>query len=87
MPTAGLAMLAAQQINQGGKRQARVIDGYGRLPIQDRSVNEFLENWMAPVRRWYNADVSTVEYSELDAARADAVLEIGILNHGYVSDQ
>lgn len=38
---------------------------------------------MAPVRRWYNADVSSLQLTQQDAPRSDAILEVGVLNYEY----
>jgi len=86
MPTAGLARIAARLLQRPGSRETFVADGYALLPIADRSVNVFLENWMAPVRRWYNSDEFILEYSQPTPPQSDATLEIGILNYEYFSD-
>jgi len=83
MPTMGLAMLAARALQGSGTREVFVVEGYAQLPIEDRSVNVSLENWLAPVRRWYNADVSTLDNTQLGTAPADAILEVGVSNYEY----
>jgi hypothetical protein len=83
MPTAGLARLAAQLLQRAGTREAFVVEGYAQLPIEDRSVTGFMENWLAPVRRWYNAEVSMLDYTQLGAPRADAILEVGVSSYEY----
>jgi hypothetical protein len=87
MPTAGLARLAAQLLQRAGTREAFVVEGYAQLPIEDRSVTGFMENWLAPVRRWYNADVSMLDYTQLGASRVDAILEVGVSSYNYYRNQ
>jgi hypothetical protein len=87
MPTTGLAKSAARLLQNAGAREAVVIDGYAQLPITDRSVNKFLENWMAAERRWYNADVSMLDYTQLGSLRSDAILEVGVSNYEYVGSR
>jgi hypothetical protein len=48
-----------------------MIDGYVRLPITDRTTTWHMENWLGPLRRWYNSDVSTVDYAALGSDHAD----------------
>ncbi len=87
MPTTGLARIAAQALQKEGARGAFVVNGYAQLPVGDRSVNVFLENWMAAERRWYNADVSMLDYTQLRVSRADAILEVGVSNYEYSADR
>lgn len=87
MPTAMLAGTAAQLLQASGAHSASVIQGYAQLPITDRSVNVVMENWYAPVRRWYNSDVSMVDYGRLLPAGTDAVLEVGMASYEYVSNR
>ena len=87
MPTTGLAKAAAQKLQQGGNRETSVIEGYARLPISDRSVNVYLENWMAAERRWYNSDAPMLDYGQLGMSRVDAILEVGVLNYEYFFDR
>jgi len=72
MPTRQLAQRAAELLTATGRHETFVVDGYARLPIVDRSVNNLLENWYAPVRQWYKSDVSMVDYGD-QPALGDAV--------------
>ena len=88
MLTAGLARTAAQLLQRAGTREAFVVEGYVQLPIEHRSVNVKqgiveMENWMAPIRRWYNSEVPIIDYTQLGAPRADVILEVGVLGYGY----
>jgi len=83
MPTGMLARSAAQLLQAAGETSASVIEGYAQLPVTDRSVNATMENWYAPVRRWYNSDVAMLDYRSRLPPGTDAVLEVGILNYAY----
>jgi hypothetical protein len=87
MPTAGLARIASQLLQRAGRPETFVVEGYAVLPIADRSVNEYLENWMAPVRRWYNAEVSMLDGAQLGAPQVDAILEVGVSNYEYIGSR
>ncbi len=43
-----------------------------------------MENWLAPIRAWYNGDISPFDYREFAEQGIDAVLEIGVLNYELV---
>jgi len=83
MMTEDLAATAARLLQSSANRSVSVIEGYAQLQISDRSLNYIMENWYAPVRRWYNSDVSELDYSQPPTTQADAVLEIGMLNYEY----
>jgi hypothetical protein len=87
MLTAGLARSAAQLLQLPGTRETLVIEGYAMLPIEDRSVNVYMENWYAPLRSWYNADVSLVDYTQHAVPREDAILEVGVLAYEYIGNR
>lgn len=79
IPTRVIAEEAAIALNATGRFHATVVPRYYRLPIQNRVPTKFLENWMAPIRDWYNLKTSVVSYAEhLDEVRADVVLEVGL---------
>jgi hypothetical protein len=78
LPTVVLADEAASQIAQPGLRTATRVKKYYRLPIANRELTWHLENWFAPVRRWYNEDTATIDYTELAPGQVDAVLEVGL---------
>jgi hypothetical protein len=86
MPTVGLAYVAAEELRRSG-RQVTLISGYGRLPVTDRSVTLSGENWMAPLRRWYNASETQLDFGAQGAPQADALLEVGVSNYEYVFER
>jgi hypothetical protein len=87
VPSIEYAKTAVLTLRQRESFDARMIDGFARLPIADRSITWHLENWMAPIRRWYSSDVSTVDYASLGSAKADVILEIGVLNYEYALER
>jgi hypothetical protein len=87
VPSVEYARTAVVVLQQRGFRGARMIDAYVRLPIADRSVTWHLENWMAPIRRWYNAGVSNVDYASIGSAQADVILEVGVSNYEYAFER
>ena len=45
-----------------------------------------MENWLAPIRAWYNEIKSSYGYVKLPNKNVDAVLEVGIANYEIVFD-
>jgi hypothetical protein len=84
MPRVQFAKTAMEILQQGGKREAKMIDGYVKVPIMDRSITSHMENWLGPIRRLYNSDMSTIDYNTiLGPDPPDAVLEVGTLQYEY----
>ncbi len=87
MPTIGLAGETATQLRAGGGVDVEVVDGYLALTrIADRSRTLLMENWLAPIRAWYNENKSSYGYVKLPNKDVDAVLEVGIANYEIVFD-
>jgi hypothetical protein len=87
MPSNEYTKMALTVLQQEGSRDVRMIDGYIKLPIRDRSITWHMENWLGPIRRSYNADVSTVDYSVVGSDLTDAVLEVGVLDYAYFNEK
>jgi hypothetical protein len=85
MPSVEFAKTAMEVLQQGGKLEVRMIDAYVKPPIMDRSITSHMENWLGPIRRLYNSDMSTIDYTAIGPDGADAVLEVGTLNYEYYS--
>jgi len=83
MPNVEFAQTAMDALQRGGKREVKMIDGYVKLPITDRSITSHMENWLGPIRRLYSSDVSTIDYTAIGPDWADAVLEVGTLQYEY----
>jgi hypothetical protein len=82
IPTIVLSQEAAGQITLEGKsavileRKIQEISG-----ITNRGRTITLENWMAPIRAWYNQDISSYDYKSYRERNVDAVLEVGLCNY------
>jgi len=85
MPSVEYAKTAMMALRRVESRDVRVIDGYVRLPITDRSISWHMENWLGPIRRWYNSDLSNLDYTAIGSNQVDAILEVGVLNYEYFS--
>jgi|ERR1700690_3142872 len=87
MPSMEYAKTAMVALQQAGSREVRMIDGYVKLPILDRSITWHMEHWLGPIRRLYNSDVSTIDYTAISSDHADAILEVGVMNYEYFSER
>lgn len=87
MPSVEYAKTAMLALRQVESRDVRVIDGYVRLSITDRSISWHMENWLGPIKRWYDSDPSTLDYKAIGSNHADAILEVGVLNYEYFSER
>lgn len=81
----GLAREASRLMTAAGKHtavspQIRLIPG-----IHDRGRTVLMENWMAPIRAWYNDSSPSTQYLALAADGVDAVAEVGVSNYEVFS--
>jgi len=81
VPTAGLAQMAAEILQPSGGRTVYLVDGYLRLPRVDRAQYPMAvaSEGDARIRRWYDEDVTAIDYRRLGRDGLDAILEVGIL--------
>lgn len=87
IPTVVLAQEVTARIASGGKHQVvmeRALRKYPGITNRERTV--LLENWMAPMRDWYNQDFSPFDYRAYRDQDVDAVLEVGLLNYSLYRD-
>jgi len=84
MPSVEYSKTATVELGKAGHRKIQMIDGYVKLPISDRSVTWNMENWLVPIRRLYNSDLSTVDYAVIDSTHTDAVIEVGVMKYEYL---
>ncbi len=83
-PTLVVAEEAKRQLTAKNKTLVTVEPYLKRLPgVEERNATFFMENWMAPLRTWYNESPSTFDYT--DQLNFDAVLEVGLLNYELTS--
>lgn len=87
LPSIEYAKTAVLALQQRGYHEVRMIDGYASLPVADRSITWHMENWLAPIRRWYNSNVSKVDYAPLGSVKADVILEVGVMNYEYAFER
>ena len=84
VPTVILANEVQAQLAAGGII-ATLSPGVKPIPgVEDRSYTVFMENWMAPIRAWYNNTEPVSDYSALSSDQPTYVLEVGILNYEIV---
>jgi hypothetical protein len=85
VPTVILVDHAAEILRKNSNADIKLQSGFKDVPgIKNRSSTIFMENWYAPLRSWYNADVSVLEnHAEL---KADAILEVGIINYEIMGE-
>jgi hypothetical protein len=79
-PTAEIAEEAMRQLKTASGYAVTVNEEVRPLPgVERREATYLMENWMAPLRAWYNMDESPFGY---DVQSDDgAVLEVGLLNY------
>lgn len=79
--SAELARRLAARLSADG-RQALVLPGMQPIPgVVDRGRTVFMENWMAPIRSWYNDDTPSLRYVDRGHPGAGLVLEVGVSNY------
>lgn len=81
LPTVELAQEAARRLSAAGKT-ATVSSSIQPVPgVQDRGRTLLMENWMAPIRAWYNDESPSSRYAEFAVEGVDMVAEVGISNY------
>jgi hypothetical protein len=81
IPTRVLADEATNQIAATG-RSVVCVPGVQLIPgVTIRDYTLFNENWLRPIRDWYNSDTSSFNYASLGADKSDAVLEVALVNY------
>jgi hypothetical protein len=55
--------------------------------VQNRGRTVFLENWMAPIRSWYNDASPSAQYDALAAKGIAAVIEVGVSNYEIYAEK
>lgn len=77
------AQLAASGTTATVSPEIRPIPG-----VENRGYTVLMENWMAPIRAWYNSSVPVADYRDVanDGCRR-YIIEIGILNYEITSDK
>ena len=84
-PTVELAQEATRLLENASSYSVRTDSEIKPLPgVERREATFFMENWMAPIRAWYNADRSPFSYS--DQVDSGVVLEVGLSNYEMTGD-
>jgi hypothetical protein len=87
IPTIVLSEEAVGQIARQGTQTAILERKFRKYPgITNRERTFFGENWMAPMRNWYNQEQSPYDYKAHADQGADAILEVGLLNYSLYRD-
>jgi hypothetical protein len=81
VPTVALAHEVERKLGGRGV-QVSVDPGVRPLPgVAQREITALMENWMAPLRAYYNDTKPDPTYASLAAGPSDAVLEVGVMNY------
>ncbi len=87
IPTLALADVARAQLEARGIA-ASVAPGVRPIPaVQNRDYTLFMENWMAPIRAWYNDTKPVSGYAGIPSGQPLYVLEVGVANYEIVEDK
>ena len=54
--------------------------------MEERNYTVFMENWLAPIRAWYNEKSLSVDYVDLSNDQSMKILEIGVINYEIMSN-
>jgi hypothetical protein len=81
IPTVELAHEAARLLTAAGKT-ASISPEIQPIPgVEARGRTVLMENWMAPIRSWYNDASPSKRYAALAARNIGAVAEVGVSNY------
>ena len=84
-PTVELALEAVRQLEIASNYTVSADTEIKPLPgVERREATFFMENWMAPIRAWYNTDKSPFSYS--DKISSGVVVEVGLSNYEMTGD-
>ncbi|MCZ6538081.1 MAG: hypothetical protein O6838_09340 [Gammaproteobacteria bacterium] len=84
-PTVELAQETTRLLENASSYSVSTDSKIKPLPgVEQREATFFMENWMAPIRAWYNADRSPFSYS--DQLNSGVVLEVGLSNYEMTAD-
>lgn len=86
VPTAVLANEAGALLSAYGI-QADIAPDIKPIPgVKDRSYTVLMENWLAPIRAWYNETEPVTNYSSFSSDQSLFILEVGVSNYELVLD-
>jgi hypothetical protein len=80
-----LSREASRLMTAAGKTPILSLEAHPIPGIKDRGRTVFMENWMAPIRVWYNDELPSSRYGELTVNGVEEVVEVGISNYEIFS--
>lgn len=86
VPTEPLANYTARALSRGPV-SAAYQGHYRRLPVDAWQRQRNLLSWRNGVDRWYEEDVSAVDYASLASPDTDGVIEIGVSHYRIFENQ
>lgn len=82
IPTFVLAREVSNRITSLSSHDVVVAQNIYKIPGVERRENTWhMENWLGPIRNWYNQKNSPFNYTEQVFQKTDYVLEVGLLNY------
>jgi hypothetical protein len=81
IPTVEFAREASRLVTATGKASTVSAEVQPIPGVQDRRRNLMLENWLGPIRNWYNDESTSSKYAALAVKGVDLVAEVGISNY------
>ncbi len=86
VPTIVLANEVQKQLTEQGF-MATVAPYVKPIPgVEERTYTVFMENWLAPIRAWYNDYTPLADYVDLSSDQSLKILEVGVINYEIMSD-
>ena len=85
-PTVVLANELRAQLAAKGMASTVAPDVRPLPGVQDRSYTVLMENWLGPIRAWYNDTKPVSDYAALPSDPSLYVLEVGISNYEMLGD-
>lgn len=77
---------AAASLLSMSDRKVRISSEIQPIPgVRERGQTFLMENWLAPIRSWYNDERPSKRYFPLAENQVDAVAEIGVSNYEIFS--
>jgi hypothetical protein len=87
IPSDVLAEAIERQLASAGRAVERSRRIQPMPGISDRSYTILGENWMAPMRAWYNAERSEYDYVAHQVSRNETILEVAMFYSVYIEDR
>jgi hypothetical protein len=79
--TVELAKAAGSWLAAHGRMTSQSRDIHAIPGIEERNRTVFMENWMAPIRAWYNNETPTPGTTVLNQLDASLIVDVGVSNY------